>query len=146
MEQVTIHLTGSAEEVRAALLVLSGVPNPRQLPISAAALSPIGSKVESKESKVVQTLHRGPYSATLCAREGCPNKLTVKQVRQGSKYCSMSCAGMARRGVVRAKATPPEVSSRAPAAAEGATIVAGEGVTKGSAMSAESASKLPVPS
>ena len=123
MEQVTIHLTGSAEEVREALRVLAGVQIAQQLPTSVEVWTP----VESKESKVVQTLHRGPYSATLCAREGCPNKLTVKQVRQRSKYCGMSCAGMARRGVSRTKAAPKEV-----------TIVAGEGVVKGSVMSEES--------
>lgn len=130
MEQVVIHLTGSAKEVREALLVLAGVPEPRQLSESVEVSSPI----ESKESKAVQS-RVAPYSTTLCAREGCHNKLTVKQVRQGSKYCSMSCAGLARRGVVRAKAAPA-----------GVTLVAGEGITKGSVLSEESAPKLPVPS
>ena len=131
MEQVTIHLTGSAEEVREALLILSGgkmVPEPRQLPTSAEVMP-------QKEPISGQAVHRGPYSATLCARDGCHNKLTVKQVRQGSKYCSMSCAGMARRGVSRAKPAPAEV-----------TIVAGEGITKGTALSPETPPRLPVPS
>jgi len=128
MEQVTIHLTGSAEEVVEALRVLAGPLLPS---ITAPAVIPeqIVSPAVIPESTV--TPREGPYSDALCARVGCPNKLTVKQIRQGSKYCSMSCAGRARRGVSRAKIAPA-----------GVTIVAGEGVVKGSVMSEESTSRL----
>jgi len=140
MEQVTIHLVGTAEEVAEALRVLAGpllpsITTPAVIPVDTVGQEPpLPASVISPPADRI-TLHKGPYSDALCAREGCHNKLTVKQVRQRSKYCSMSCAGRARRGVGRAKATPKEV-----------TIVAGEGVVKGSVMSEESASKLPVPS
>jgi len=133
MEQVVIHLSGTAEEVAEALRVLAGPLLPS---ITAPAVIPVDTvSQEPPLPESIATPRKGPYSDALCAREGCHNRLTVKQVRQGSKYCSMSCAGMARRGVSRAKAAPA-----------GVTIVAGEGITKGSVMNEESASKLPVPS
>lgn len=129
MESVVIHLTGSAEEVWQALKVLAGLPVDtvsEETPEPQSIVSPPNERLIS---------HKGPYSDTLCAREGCFNKLSLKQVKQGSKYCGLRCAGLARRGMVRGK----------PVAA-GVTIVAGEGVTRGSVMSEESASRLPVPS
>lgn len=123
MESVTIHLVGTAEEVREALRVLAG-------PLLPSIASPAVSEAIEKPP--------GPYSAVLCAREGCHNKLTVKQVKQGSKYCGLRCAGLARRGMVRG-------SSGVSTQAEGATIVAGEGVVKGSVLSPQTPSGLPWP-
>lgn len=149
MEQVTLHLTGTAEEVREALLVLAGGPIVQQLPTSVGVPTPVESEAVQGTQSIISPpddtlishrdgmLHKGPYSDTLCARKDCHNKLTVKQVRQRSKYCSMSCAGMARRGVARPKAAPQRTT---PTDAE-VTIVAGEGVVKGSVMSEESASR-----
>lgn len=127
MESVTIHLVGTAEEVREALLVLAGVSPPIATLLPSIATPAVSEAIEKP---------RGPYSAVLCARDGCHNKLTVKQVKQGSKYCGLRCAGLARRGMVRGVATP----------AESATIVAGEGVVKGSVLSPQTPSGAPTPS
>ena len=125
MKAVTIHLVGTAEEVREALRVLAGYDT--LLPVIATP-----AVIDGNKEPITR---KGPYSAVLCARDGCHNKLTVKQVKQGSKYCGLRCAGLARRGMVRG-------SSGVPVDAAGVTIVAGEGVVKGSVLSEE----VPVPS
>jgi len=136
VEQVVIHLRGTAEEVRNALTVLAGQPVVKVSPEASSpeVITPPVDNVSLTGNKR-PILRKGPYSDTICARSGCFNKLTMKQVKQGSKYCSMSCAGKARRGRVGGGADNLH-----------ATIVAGEGVVKGSVLSEENGSRLPVPS
>jgi len=104
--EVRIRVSGSPEEVAEALRLLTGMQQPAivleeshaeryedaRQDIAAMTTNDLSEPTPKSEEEL---------SDVYCAREGCFNKLTVKQVESGGRFCGLSCAGRSRAGKAR---------------------------------------------